>query len=118
MSRNDSVLSILRAARTLLSTKSRWTKCTLARNKKGVPVLPRSSGASSWCLLGALEKCAEGRAKRRQVECYAVTEAVSCFLPRPYRFLSTFNDNEETKHKDVLRLLDRAIKGESGRVAK
>ena len=49
-----SALSVLRAARDLLSDKSRWTSGAYARDDRGDSVSCHSRDARRWCVVGAV----------------------------------------------------------------
>lgn len=52
----SSPIPLLRTVRHLLSEPGRWTDGALARNAAGKPVPYNSATATSWCLVGALNR--------------------------------------------------------------
>ena len=112
---------LLRRARSIIEKPSRWNRESNARDRDGKPCHPHSNRAVKFCLYGAMDRAAtpEGRAdiqRAHTVACTAVhaiirrnTTEPGKSLPR-YAGPATFNDAEETKHGDVLAVLDQAIK--------
>lgn len=85
----------LKALRKLLAVKKRWTQDTFARTQGGRPCEPLSKKAASYCLYGGCER-------------------VGIYNPHSlFEFLiegiANFNDDPKTTHKDVLRVLDKAV---------
>lgn len=97
-----SALKVLVAARELLSDEKRWTRYDLAHDVDGVEIGPRSENAVCWCVMGAVHKFSPGVAPGVGGALNLVHNAVGGPIPE-------FNDDPETTHADVLRVLDVAI---------
>lgn len=91
----------LKAVKSLLSDKRRWTQKHLARNEEGWPVVPLSSNANCWCLLGALCKT------RLEQNVDADSDAYTTLLRCAGKPLASFNDS--ATHEEVLELVEKAI---------
>lgn len=86
----------LKALKTLLRYKKNWTKDAFARDNRNKPCEPDSRKACSYCIYGGCER-------------------VGIENPAPLfefliRGIANFNDDPETRHKDVLQAIDKAIK--------
>lgn len=86
----------LKALRKLLSVRKRWTQDVFARTASGRPCEPLSPKAVCWCLYGGCEK----------VGMVVITPLFEFLI----QGIANFNDDPETSHKDVLRVVDKAIK--------
>lgn len=101
-------IEFLREVRGLLTNPSAWTKGTTGRRASGVPCDSDDIGAVSWCLVGACYKVARDNADPEPVMDSlrgTLFLAPECFTTG----LVNFNDYRETKHKDVLGLIDKTI---------
>lgn len=89
------------ATRKLLGSKKHWIK--------GVA----HDGSDGYCLMGSLAKIAKGN-PNKVVPADIEQRIVDCVMARfPDRLgfgVSNFNDDDRTKHKDVLKVLDCAIR--------
>lgn len=94
------VVALLVAARAKIDTPDKWCKGVLAMDVHGCPVGEKSSKARRWCALG----CVQSVAGDDNLDDIAVG-----FLYRNVGHISTFNDDEETTHADVLAMFDLAI---------
>lgn len=108
-------LAVLVRARAILAEPSSWTKGAYARKSKRAKasVAARDSHAVCWCLEGALVKAfwdirAEG------VDASWPATKGSIDLPGGYTSVTNWNDRYDTRHRDVLRVLDRSIAALSG----
>lgn len=86
----------LKKLRKLLAVRKRWTRDAFARDKRVRSCEPTSKNAVSWCLYGGCER-------------------VGIEHPAPlFTFLikgiAHFNDDPGTNHKDILKVIDEAIK--------
>lgn len=86
----------LRELRKLLAVRKRWTRDVFARTASGCPCEPLSPKAACWCLYGGCEKVG-----------IVVVAPLFEFL---IRGVANFNDDPKTRHKDILRVIDKAIK--------
>lgn len=102
-------IDILKKARKLITTSSKWTKGVLAGDKDGVPVPPCDRRAVCWCASGAIIKAAGGVWKAgpawRPLEDLLFKMQWRHSIPDS---IPGFNDN--STHKQVLALFDKAIK--------
>lgn len=111
----------------LLSKPKAWTKGAFARDKNGVPVgyLSNKEEAVSYCLLGALTKCAtddEKATSTKVVYPHAEVNKSATLIRQIFREITpktrwghredvvTFNDKHSTRKKDVLELILKAKK--------
>jgi hypothetical protein len=106
------VLETLQQTRELLSVPQRWTRGTLARDSRGLPVSPEDSSACRFCLLGALYRVASVKARTDDLAAVPAWHALLDLLPldernRPVYYPSAIND--EQGRGAVLSLLDWAI---------
>lgn len=97
--------TILSRAADIIRDPANWTQGVQARDKDGEAVPPYRSTACRWCARGAIAKaCAEQPLGSRPPP-YEALYAVEKHLQRR---LWQFNDAYDTKHQDVVDLLDRA----------
>lgn len=96
-------LTVLIAARELITPRKGWTKGWFARDAKGLTTLPHTSEAVCFCALGAIERCA-GNATRLYDQAKTPLAAVV-----PHGDIALFNDAKRRTHKDILAAFDRAI---------
>lgn len=94
-------VELLKAARAKIADPANWTRFTLARNAKGVPVAPQSKKATCWCAHGALY--AVGGVRGSVSENILYEAAGDTFLADP----AEVNDN--LGHIQVLMVFDIAI---------
>lgn len=99
-------LQILQCARELISDPKHWTKEATARDKYGEPTWPHSKLSCSYCMLGAVEKCA---AQNFREEATAVAY-LNRAIPTKAGYIANYNDAPRRKHSQVLRVFDKAIK--------
>ncbi|MDH7796406.1 MULTISPECIES: hypothetical protein [unclassified Beijerinckia] len=92
----------LTAVRDLLSDPNRWTQGWLAMNKHRLHVHPQNESATCWCLVGAGRKLLPF--DRENEVNSALYHAIG-----DGRSIANFNDHPNTRHSDVLALLDKAI---------
>ena len=107
----DRTKDILVKARSLIGNEECWVKGSLAEDHHGEEMYPTNPYACRWCLEGAIIKAAD-------LDGYEVKDNIPTPLEITVRvlhgtgfigFLDDFNDAEDTTHKDVLDLLDKAI---------
>lgn len=105
-------LTILRAARELLSDEKRWCRGAYARDAAGNMWNGRKRNQpESWCLIGAVMKCAP----RDDGGTQAAEAAQLCLSDIVGDSLAHWNDNPVRRHSDVIALLDEAIAREAAR---
>lgn len=88
------ILDVFRNPKTRRLTAKRWTKGSLAKDKKGVPVPPWSRRAACWCLRGAMLKA----------------DAVWWGISIAPRQDGDWNDDPERKFSDIVAFLRKAAK--------
>lgn len=116
------VLDVLVKAREIISVKERWTKGYYAKNAEGAHVETRARGAVCFCSTGAIQKALPKRLDfsresfvLRNGAADALEDVLHArgFMGKDGRKnIVMFNDDPRTKHRDVLRLFDAAIKNE------
>ena len=113
-----SVLETLIKVRELLSNKDHWTKGYYSKDSHGIRIRPHEPSACTFCMFGAIYKVcpdrpfsAVGFKDPFVIEVHDRIEKVIGELYPNFREASVarFNDDPETTHADVLRVLDRAI---------
>lgn len=102
--------AILRRAREIIADPARWTKGLLARDRTNHEVDLDHPSACKFCILGAVAraKIDLGYLGNNQVDPIRILWEV-CSEVQVTGSVHVFNDAPETKHEDVLRLLDAAI---------
>jgi len=85
----------------VLATPEKWAKLVQARNASGKGVNPKSKDAVSWDVVGALWVCAKDNPEWR-MWFDRIVERVN---NRGYETPTRFNDDPNTTHADVLKLL-------------
>jgi hypothetical protein len=97
----------------VLTSEKTWIKGYAATNAENIAVHPRSEEAVQFCLLGAVNKAADGNCRERaKLEEAAVDAAVKLGYLGIRRFtaLVAFNDDAYTKWEDVQKLVKLADK--------
>jgi hypothetical protein len=102
-------LDALRNMRKLLSDPATWIKGDYAVNKDGECIRPEHPDACQFCVEGARMRSV---APLEGWDCVLVFRQLTCALPNGFGNIPAFNDHPDTKHEDVLALIDRAIKKE------
>jgi hypothetical protein len=109
------VLDVLRQTRELLSSPSRWTKETFARDARGNEVSEVDPSACRWCLIGAIGRVSRDLGFEYLTFRNPTCDILDAFAPVDERdrplLLASINDTGG--RKAVLALLDRAIEAES-----
>ncbi len=106
MAKKKTVLSVLMAARKLLSERKRWTKDADAKNAKKEEVDACSAEAVCWCARGAVLKCA-GRAWMKKNS--ALSKLREIIEDNRSCAVTNYNDEAGRTHKSILSWFDRAI---------
>jgi hypothetical protein len=109
---NKNIKIILTEARSVLSEEARWTTDYFARDANGCPVGSSSDDAVCFCVLGAISRAAYNR-DFSTVEKNEAVNFMTDVVQDDFGFheVADFNDNERTKHEDVLKLFDKALEG-------
>lgn len=94
-------IDVLKAARDLISDRSRWTTGDFAKDADGLPVPAASPDAVCWCSVGAIYKAADERGVKRPKVYDALHAAAKPRIP--------WMINDHDGHKAALALLDLAI---------
>ena len=112
---------LLRDVRLLLADPKAWTQDSLARGIFGNPCHHSDPYASCWCLTGAIDRVAQQMKQwilatdlpahnaMYHAARDAITDAITDAIPGEKLQLASFNDRSDTRHADVLDVLDRAI---------
>jgi hypothetical protein len=106
------VLETLQQTRELLSKPQRWTRGTLARDSRGLPVSPEDPKACRFCLMGAMYRVTSLDSDYAGVTELSAYRALLDLIPldehdRPAIYPSAVNDVQG--RGAVLSLLDQAI---------
>lgn len=118
--REETEVGFLRKVRKLLAKPGAWIQGSEAKDKKGADVFPQTKGAVKFCLIGAVHRVdgpkeKEGTAiiEEAIAELYPQHAETSHMWPGGTEIIEvdipSFNDAEQTKKKDVLKVLDKAI---------
>jgi hypothetical protein len=83
-----------------LKDPKKWTKGSLAKDKKDIPISPLSIEACSFCVLGAVKKCYP----ENFTDVWDIM--VEHFQTKLRTYPATFNDDKETTHQMVLNELE------------
>lgn len=111
-------IDILKGTRELLSDPARWTKGQFARDKGGFVTRLTSNDAVCWCVRGAILKTYDDHGLFFLDLFYLSTRLIERALPADLVSKSKedgkdpivdFNDDPNTTHEDVLKVLDKAI---------
>ena len=100
----DKILTELKAARALLENPKSWGKMSYAVDGQGNDVDATDPGAVCFCMLGALQRAAGNTDWTHS----PATLFLGHYVPDT-GFISTFNDDPDTTHEDVLAVFDKAI---------
>lgn len=109
MHTSPSIKRVLQKARALLAKKGGWTQQCNARGKSGRPLGYVSRAATCFCLDGALRRVTHGPLSKYRY--WEVELAVLAVIPREEDIV-VWNDKPRRTQKQVVALLDRAIKAE------
>ena len=91
-------LEALKAARELLSDKTKWTQRAMARDAEGKEAEPSHPDAVCFCALGAAERCG-----------YYGPRLYDAALALDLDGVATTNDDNKLGYDAVLALYDKAI---------
>ena len=83
----------------VLATPDKWCKYDNAVTKLGCDVLPDSSQAVKWCLVGAAMKCYSG------LELTRVRNLIATKI-LPFTYITSYNDAAERTFEDIRRLIE------------
>ena len=112
----DDAALLLESSRRQLTWPGRWTQGESARVPGGEAVYPWSWHATSWCPVGAIERCGQHLLDRRVINCAirALADAVDGDAKDPPVKIAAFNDAEGRTQAQVLAAFDRAVWGIRG----
>lgn len=101
--------SVIRKAYRLLTDPARWTRGAFARNEYGYATLWENPKATCFCTEGAIRRVSENRTHWDAR--HKALEFVRLAVGRDWQNdIPTFNDDDATTHKDVLKTLRKAYK--------
>ena len=108
----DSVLTLLKKAREIISDPSRWTQRSYARTTDSIICSIDHEYAFSWCSAGAIYHCAVSIAWSNRIRSHLTGMAYdelqrTCRDIEPLHNLIAFNDNHS--HSEVLAMWDKTI---------
>lgn len=110
MEKPKTVLGVLKAARKLIDHPSKWTKQALARaSKRGRQVVSGSGEARCFCSVGALSVATEDYTLHGRLFVAARRAIDKVAYENSGRSVISFNDHPTTRHRDIMRLFDKAI---------
>jgi hypothetical protein len=111
--------SDLIATREVLADKERWTKGAFGRDALGGPTSSLEADAVCYCFFGGVDVATQGHFGRALEVREAVAPILLELFPTrkhdtgtafaPSWLMTQFNDHQDTKHADVLLVLDTAI---------
>lgn len=94
--------------REFLSDPKRWTKAAYARDANGQPVRSGDKTAVCFCLSGAIAHCFPNDPHGEQLAWDKVHDVIMAKGDLGIHGVTGFNDHPDTKHKDILAVLDEA----------
>ena len=106
------LLRLLKDAREILTPTRTWTTGTLARGDMGIVQNASSRLATSWCMVGALDRAASCNGGMLSGVFEEGMNALRMAIPkseRPRQGVSGWNDRKNRTHAQVLACYDRAI---------
>ncbi len=121
---SETPVELLKKLRKLLEKPERWTKGEYAKDTDGYRVGSCEKEAACFCLLGGIRRVVDGT--EEEIEMKAAKALAKIALPKAASelekngvfygsdvdygsLLPTFNDAKKTKHRDVLKVIDKAI---------
>lgn len=99
------IIEALSEARSLITTRSKWTTAAFARDDQGVRCAADSPLACQWCASGALEKVVPPEEEHLYREAHSLLDWVAI----SHGYEGTFDLNDNLTHIEVLRFMDEAI---------
>lgn len=104
-------VEILRETRSLIAHPSHWTKEQWAKDDDGRSVKGTDPGASCWCLGGAMWAVTKDPGFEETEAPYLYDEALEAWaILRHEAGEDPIEFNDDHSHREVLDLLDRAIR--------
>jgi hypothetical protein len=101
----SAVANLLREAHDLIIAERNWCKGSGAVTPTGRKVSASDPDAVAWCALGALSRVAKTNGLRSNT-----AKVLWQTLPFDFYTVTSFNDDDDTTHGDVLDHFLRAIK--------
>ncbi len=88
----------------LYSDASKWTKHEFARSNTGTPLPSFAPDATSWCLIGAINKCYSGKEDFTKVY-----ESVRAHMPlvNGIAMISNWNDSPTRTFDEIKALVEK-----------
>lgn len=102
------LLEHLKATRELIGTPDKWTQNVYSRDKLGSQCSIRSSEACKFCIMGAIRRVDDSAAADKAYEYLKNYSPILDSYSKGQ--LVVYNDDSNTTHKDIIALLDKAIK--------
>ena len=114
----ERALEVLICARDLVAKPGGWIKHRL-KHRRTKTEMEQGQAEYAYCVLGAIYKCS-GRAGRTRSNYSAMATAIveECIPAWSLSSISSFNDAQTTRQRDVVALFNRAIKRMEKEVAK
>jgi len=103
MTTKRKILSVLVAARKLITPREKWTQRVNARDKFGRYTYPLNADAVCFCAQGAIARIAGGMGNPAKISAMVVLGSVI------KGDVTTFNDAPKRTHRQILAAFDRAI---------
>ena len=117
MDNNSTILDILFGAKEILSDKDRWTKGAFTRDVNNQITSLKNNDDHTYCMIGAIVKSTyeiKGGSLDYNFDWirYNCLPELDKLVFHNTKFANTiyFNDNITTKHKEIIGILDLAIK--------
>ena len=113
-----SAIQVLIEARSMIEQEAQWTKYTHAKTSCGRRTEIESPEAVCWCANGAVDLASQWHGENVRLEAVEmlskVIEGDTSRIKYPKRHTPTvmvtiYNDSEETEHRDILAMFDKAI---------
>jgi len=94
-----------------ISQPKHWCKDSSAKDSSGIPTLPESRDAYSFCMVGCLQRATKDEGIKHLYETNAldtVSKAANLFRGGSLLSVSTVNDSTRTTHEDVMTIMTLA----------
>lgn len=95
------------AARAVIADPAHWTRGVMARDSRGLSVLPNEPEAFCFCMLGALRKVV-GKFNPSGEHKSFLRDAIQAYTCKSMP-IGDFNDDDTHGHDDVLQVFNMAI---------
>jgi hypothetical protein len=111
---NDEITDVLVKSRDLITPKGSWTQRTMARDRHGSLVAPRSWDATCWCMSGAVLATCGAMTERYWEVMSVIARTIDPTSTHAETTSITFNDDDKRKQTEVIDVFNRAIGNLSG----